>query len=140
MKLQPREVQRLPLRVLVMLTGAWTTSDPQVLRLLDSLHVCSDGFLDARLKWRGSEPLTLLECRAYLLSEPVVFEPAARPEYFGCFSWVQLQDADVLSGSGAAPRSWALTPALSDGEFARRQEILRAELDLVNAQHLPLPF
>lgn len=45
--------------------GAWTTHNPRVLELLAGLHVWTPQFLEARLKWRERQPITVLELRAY---------------------------------------------------------------------------
>ena len=67
------------------MTGAWTTSDPGAVTALAPLHVGSEAFLEAKLKWRGGQPLTVLELRAWRLKEPVQLTMSA--DLFGCFSW-----------------------------------------------------
>lgn len=132
MVLQPKEVEQLPLQYYAEVTGAWTTQDPQVLAVLDPLHVYAEGFLDTRLKWRAKEPLTLLELRCYRLQRPLLLPVKQRQGYFGCFSWVELEQADVLPGS------WEVEPALSDGEFAAKQAVLRAGLQKLQVEELQL--
>lgn len=133
MVLQPKEVEQLPLQYYAEVTGAWTTQDPQLLAVLDPLHVYVEGFLDTRLKWRAKEPLTLLELRCYRLQRPLLLPVKQREGYFGCFSWVQLDDADVLPAGG---NSWEVEPALSNEEFAAKQAVLRAGLQQLQAEEL----
>jgi hypothetical protein len=135
MALQPKAMETLPLHVFATVTGAWTTRDPGVLAALDALHVYAEGFLDARLKWRSKDPLTLLELRAYRLAEPLLLPVGQEPErYFGCFSWLELPAKVVAAG----PPCWTLQPALSDAEFAERQAVLREALRQLDAQVLEL--
>lgn len=134
MVLQPKEVEQLPLQYYAEVTGAWTTQDPQVLAVLDPLHVYAEGFLDTRLKWRAKEPLTLLELRCYRLQRPLLLPVKQREGYFGCFSWVGLEDADVLPAGGSS--SWEVEPALSDGEFAAKQGVLRAGMQRLQVEEL----
>ena len=85
-------------------------------------------FLDGRLKWRPGQALTVLELRAYRLARPLVVRP--HPRHFGCFSWLRLIEEDVVGG-GPASLPMLLEGAaacISDGEWERRQEALRAEL------------
>jgi hypothetical protein len=137
MLLQPKEVDQLPLQYYAEVTGAWTTLGPQVLQVLDPLHVYAEGFLDARLKWRAKEPLTLLELRTYKLQQPVSIPVKQREGYFGCFSWVELESQDVLTaGGGGAGGVWQLEAALTDEEFAQRQSVLREGLQRLQAKSL----
>lgn len=106
--------------------------------MLEPLHVYADGFLETRLKWRAKEPLTLLELRCYRLQQPLMIPVQQREPYFGCFSWVQLQDEDVFGSSGGSSGAWELTPALSDAEFERHQAVLRDALKRLQAEALRL--
>lgn len=137
MVLQPKEVDPLPLQYFAEITGAWTTKDPQVLNVLDPLHVYAGGFLETRLKWRAKEPLTLLELRCYTLQQPLQIPVKQREGYFGCFSWVQLEEADVLSG-GVESGVWELQAALSDAAFAEKQGVLRSGLQQLQVEQLIL--
>lgn len=133
MVLQPKEVDQLRLQYYAEVTGSWTTQDPEVLAVLDPLHVYAEGFLDTRLKWRAKEPLTLLELRCYRLQRPLLLPVKQREGYFGCFSWVQLEDADVLP-----PGCWEVEAALGDAEFAAKQAVLWAGLQRLQAEELVL--
>lgn len=43
------------------------------------------GFAETRLKWRKSQPITVLELRVWRLAAPL--QLPLRDELFGCFSW-----------------------------------------------------
>ncbi|RMZ57452.1 hypothetical protein APUTEX25_004286 [Auxenochlorella protothecoides] len=61
----PRSARHLELATGAVLTGAWTTADPAVLQLLADFHIWAPRFLDARLRWRPRQPITVLELRAF---------------------------------------------------------------------------
>ena len=113
---------KIKFRSVVRLTGAWSTRDPKVLEETKALHVWGPGFADKRLKWRGEQPVTLLEVRAFLLAEPVTV--LTKDEYFGCFSWVHIDDPnlpDVLQKSAI--------PVLSENAWEEKKKILRQALE-----------
>lgn len=120
--------------------GAWTTHDASVLQLLEELHCWAPNFLEARLKWRAKQPITVLELRASRLAAPLLTPP--REEFFGCFSWVQglegatgEQQQQQLTAAAlvAAPG----TPALDDAAWAQRQRLCRQQLgQLADLQEL----
>jgi hypothetical protein len=134
MLLQPKEAAQLPLQYYAEVTGAWTTRDRHVLQALEPLHVYAEGFLDARLKWRVREPLTLLELRCQRVVPPLLIPARERESYFGCFSWVELQPED------AAPLEHVqLRDVLSAQQFAEKQRLLREGLrQLQQAEDLDL--
>ncbi len=49
------------------------------------MHIWTPAFLEARLKWRGAQPLTVLELRAVRTLAPL--QLPVTEELFGCFSW-----------------------------------------------------
>eukprot|EP00877_Chromochloris_zofingiensis_P010314 jgi/Chrzof1/5536/Cz16g06210.t1 len=124
LRLNPKQLPHIPLQQYAHVTGAWTTYDPAILQTLDPLHVWSPAFLEARLNWRPKQPITLLEFRCYSLPEPQLLQP--KEEYWGCFSWINLQHADEAQRCRSALQ--AAVPALSDDEFARKQDLLRERL------------
>mmetsp|Transcript_41091 Transcript_41091/g.105072 ORF Transcript_41091/g.105072 Transcript_41091/m.105072 type:complete len:186 (+) Transcript_41091:144-701(+) len=75
----------LELLVAAELTGCWTTQDPMVLQLTSDLHVWNEGLLHTRMKWKPSQPITVMELRCRRRSAPLRLP--MRPEYQGCFSW-----------------------------------------------------
>ncbi|KAI8463142.1 MAG: hypothetical protein J3K34DRAFT_445044 [Monoraphidium minutum] len=133
MALEPKALDVIPLGQYAEVTGAWVTSDARVLQALDPLHVWAEGFLDARLKWRQQQPLTLLELRVYAVSPPLLLPTSE--ELFGCFSWVGLPGVAAADIDAALARR---APAMGDAEFAERQELLRARLAGLDVQVLQL--
>ncbi|PRW56599.1 hypothetical protein C2E21_4501 [Chlorella sorokiniana] len=145
----PKQQAQLSLGTFCTITGAWTTHDTSVLELLDELHCWAPAFLDARLKWRGKQPVTVLELRASRLEAPLITPP--REEFFGCFSW-----CDLSSGQGGAAadpsqqqqkqqQGWTAaalaaapgTLALDDAAWAQRQQLCRQQLaKLADCQEL----
>jgi hypothetical protein len=95
--------------------------------------VWAGGFLETRLKWRKSQPITLLELRAYRLEPPLALPRS--DELFGCFSWVGLPGlpADATAGALAGK-----VPALGDAAFAGKQALLRERLGRLDVA--PLEF
>lgn len=72
--------------------------------------------------------------RAYQLAQPLTV--ASRPEYFGCFSFVELSDS--AGAPGGKQRQVLATPALSDADFEARQAQLRRRLATIQHEALPL--
>lgn len=88
----------VPFTVLAEVTGLWTTMDPEgILDATSSFHIWGPKFVETRLKWRKTQPVTVMELRAYRLREPMVLP--RREEYAGCF-----RQAGLL-GTSAAQRS-----------------------------------
>ena len=144
-RFDPRAHSELSFSTAATVAGAWTTFDPEVLALLDSLHVWAPGFLENRLRWRERQPITVLELRARRLAAPLVVPP--QEHFWGCFSWVdlgsqpqeeqqqqeqqqrQLEQPPLLPAAG--------TPALDDSAFAARQRLCRQRLgQLADLQEL----
>jgi hypothetical protein len=144
----PKALPSVPLRHWAVITGAWSTRDPAVLQQLAPLHVWSDAFLDVRLKWRAQQPITLLEVRCYNL--PQQLELPTAEDLWGCFSWLdlpasRLQVAGMSGGGDSGSSSEAVqrvlqgaVPALSDAEFAAKQELLRSRVKQLQAEPLAL--
>lgn len=59
----PRHDPTLHLGHAARVTGAWSSSDPHLLQRLDHLHIYAPAFVDARLRWRPNQKLTILELR-----------------------------------------------------------------------------
>lgn len=125
---EPKGLPQLPLEYFCQLTGHWTTSDPAVLSALDALHIWTPAWLDARLRWRKGQPLTLMEVKVHRLPQPLVIDN--RDELWGCFSWVDAaHPASDSSSSAVQAVEWAAAqPVLGDVEFAQRQRLLRQAL------------
>lgn len=90
----------------------WTLDarDPQaIVKLGRWPHIWSTRYLDVRLGYQPEKPVVIVALRVHILPEPHEIE--ARPEYFGCKSWVELNQSLSLQPS---------RPVLDDEEFARR--------------------
>ena len=114
------------------ITGAWATTDPAVLMALEPLHIYGPDFLEARFGWRPTQPLTVMELRAYKLKKPVVVD--TKDEFWGCFSWVDVETGDTSNGNGDGnggsleELKKISTPALDNIDFAEKQKICRQGL------------
>jgi len=78
----------VPIAQAAVVTGAWVTADAEVADALADLHVWNEAFLETRLKWKPSTPVTVLELRVFDLPEPINI--LMREEFKGCFRWVKL--------------------------------------------------
>ncbi|KAG2438915.1 hypothetical protein HYH02_010710 [Chlamydomonas schloesseri] len=133
MALDPKKEAVLALPYVAEVTGAWTTHDPAVLTATDDLHVWTEQFIETRLKWRSSQPLTVLELRVWRLAAPLQLH--VEEGLFGCFSWV---DVTQTQSPVAAVDLTGAVPAVADAEFARRQARLRQALAGLKAEKLEL--
>jgi hypothetical protein len=117
-------------------TGGWATTDASVLEACNDVHIYGEGFLDARLRWRPTQALTILEVRVRRLIEPISIHND--DEFYGCFSWCMLP----LSGENAAATEALRTSeaVLSDEAFAIKQAMCREGLSkLGDLERLPIP-
>lgn len=132
---EPKELRSLQFRQWAQVTGLWSTFDPSVLARLDAQHIWTAAFLESRLRWRERQPITVLELRVHSLAVPLELPP--REEYWGCFSFVSLQDG---AAEAAAAALASTTPALDDAAFAARQARAREALaGLAELQELNIP-
>jgi hypothetical protein len=81
-------------------------------------HIWSTRYLDVRLGYQPDKPLLIVALRVQVTSAAHVV--AARPEYFGCKSWIELEKPLSTGPS---------RPALCDEAFAERLETARRVLD-----------
>lgn len=127
----PKSQAQLRISCVARVTGAWATPDARLLAATDPLHVWGPAFLDQRLKWRPTQPVTLLELRCYRLRQPLILP--SREEYWGCFSWVDLdQQGGQVAGVAAllaGQEAGGLEAALDDAAFGQRQALLRERLE-----------
>ena len=77
--------------------------------------------LDARLRWRAAQKLTILELRVWKLDSPICIPNEGH--LWGCFSWVDVSAAPGWDTPGAL--------ALDDDAFAAKQAALREALQVV---------
>ena len=133
---EPKELRSLRFRQWAQVTGLWSTSDPNVLARLDAHHIWAPAFLESRLRWRERQPITVLELRVHTLAAPLELPP--REEYWGCFSFVALEQDGAPERAAAALS--AAAPALDDVAFAARQAEVREVLaGLAELQELSIP-
>jgi hypothetical protein len=108
---------RIPIRCRCTVAGAWEVTDAATLDALDGLHLWSRSYVEARLGWRPTKPLTALLLRSSALVEPVLLDPAEA--YGGCRSWIELQ---------SVPAEADLIESLTDDAFALHADRVRAVL------------
>jgi hypothetical protein len=130
-EIDPKKQKYLQFDCIAEVTGQWKTTDPEILTVLDPLHIYSPNFLEARLRWKPTQPLTVLELRAYKLAKPLVI--ATREEFWGCFSWVDFKGGDFPTEFFENnPKSFEelvkegyMTPAIDSSSFAEKQRVCR---------------
>ena len=119
--------------MLAEVTGAWTTTDPDVAQKLSDFHIYGPEFSQQRLSWRHKQPVTILELRARQAQQPLVLP--AKSGYWGCFSWVDL-DIDPLY----TEQIWDdAIPALNPDCCTQLQQLLRQRLQHVTGVEVISP-
>lgn len=103
---------RVPLRVLTVVESVTLVDRPDALPALEPFHVWTEETVLKRFHYRRPG-LWVLGVRAYVRAEPAVIP--LTPEHAGCKTWVPLEQSVGTGG---------LSPALDDGEAARRRELL----------------
>ena len=83
------------------------------LRNLSPFHIWTDEYANKRLRWKPSQPLTVLFLKVYKLSEANTLP--IREDYIGCKSWVNLMKNVNLSD---------IKPVLTDSEYLQRRSLL----------------
>lgn len=122
LKFEPKKEPILRIDTIARISGAWTTSDPEVVKALAAFHIWTPDYLVKRLRWRQQQPITVLRLRCRKLQQPLEFRNL--PELWGCFSWVSIPSRigiDALWQSG--------TPVLSDSHDVSQQLELLGALD-----------
>jgi hypothetical protein len=107
----------VPLRARATVADAYEISDADALAALDRFHLWTPAYVEERLKWRPTKPLTVLVLRAEAMVEPVSLPLLA--SYGGCKSWVELE---------TAPTGGPLLPSLTDAAFALFRTAVRDAL------------
>ena len=90
----------------------------ECLHPLQDLHIYTDTLLEARMKWRPGQMLTLLEVAA--MQFPVPRYVLNEHSFWGCFSWTAIEDMDITSKD--------LRTVIKPDTFAVAQARLRAVL------------
>ncbi|MBW4472308.1 MAG: DUF1802 family protein [Stenomitos rutilans HA7619-LM2] len=97
-------------------------SDAAVVAALHPFHIWHETFVVERLKWKPSQPLSILLLRVYTLPQPQMLSYEAA--YGGCKSWLDLtpmsaQHASLMEGSENLP-------VLGDADYAAQREAIQA--------------
>ncbi len=108
---------RVRIRAWAELAGQFTITDPRCVDALSPFYVWSTDYAEKRLEWKRRHPLHVLLLRTYRIPRPVTVR--VKDEYGGCRSWLDLQRDLPFEG----------TPVLSDDEFERAAEEIRAIAD-----------
>lgn len=83
----------VPLRARATVVDAYEISDHAALAALDGFHLWTPAYVEERLKWRPTKPLSVLVLRAEAMVEPLSLP--LLPSYGGCTSWVELESSPV---------------------------------------------
>jgi hypothetical protein len=105
---------RVRIRAWAELADHFTITDPRCVDALSPFYVWSTDYAEKRLEWKRRHPLHVLLLRTYRIPRPVTVR--VKDEYGGCRSWLELQRDLPFEG----------TPVLSDDEFDRAAEAIRA--------------
>ena len=108
---------RVRIRAWAELADHFTITDPRCVDALSPFYVWSTDYAEKRLEWKRRHPLHVLLLRTYRIPRPVTVR--VKDEYGGCRSWLELQRDLPFEG----------TPVLSDDEFGRASEEIRAIAD-----------
>ena len=81
-------------------------SEEEALTRISPYHIWTNDYAQKRLRWKPSQPLSLMLLRVYRLGNPQTV--ANLPAYGGCKSWVSLESEIPLG---------RLTPVMSEEEF-----------------------
>ncbi|MBI4353836.1 MAG: DUF1802 family protein [Candidatus Omnitrophica bacterium] len=91
------------------------STDPTLIKRLESFHIYNEAFLEQRLKWQPQQPLVIGIVRAFRLPAPQTIPLADR--YVGCKSWVELDAPLSLDGA---------IPVVDDATFQTRLQTIRS--------------
>lgn len=91
--------------------GIWRVPSRTAFDALDDLHPFSPDQVDMRFHYKPENPLHAVLLRVHRLAEPVT--ATSDPSYFGCVSWVELNEAIDVGRS---------VPAIDDAAFGRTVE------------------
>jgi hypothetical protein len=109
-----QQPDRVRIRAWAEVTDHFTIVDPRCVDALSPFYVWTPDYAEKRLGWRGRQPLHVLLLRTYRIPRPVTVK--VKDEYVGPTAWVELQRELPFEG----------TPVLSDAEFERASEEIRA--------------
>jgi hypothetical protein len=106
----------VPVRTRATVVDAYEISDAEALASLDRFHLWTPAYVEQRLKWRPTKPLSVLVLRGQAMVEPVRLP--FLDAYGGCKSWVRLE---------AEPEG-ELLPALTETAFGLFRAAIRDAL------------
>jgi hypothetical protein len=92
-------------------------TDRTVLKRLEKFHIWNESYVNARMDYNSSKPMSVILLRVFRLHSPI--EVQTLPEWAGCKSWVPLDSGDI-SGD----------PVLSDSEFEKVASEFRGVLSI----------
>src|SRR5205807_1032521 len=105
---------RVRIRAWAEVADHFTIDDPRCVDALSPFYVWTPDYAEKCLGWRRHQPLHVLLLRTHRIPRPVTVK--VRDEYNGTTAWVELQRELPFEG----------TPVLSDAEFERASEEIRA--------------
>jgi hypothetical protein len=109
-----QQPDRVRIRAWAEVADHFTVSDPRSVDALSPFYVWTPDYAERCLGWRRHQPLHVLLLRTYRIPRPVTVK--VKEEYAGSPAWVELQRELPFEG----------TPVLSDAEFERASEEIRA--------------
>jgi hypothetical protein len=109
-----QQPDRVRIRAWAQVAGHYTISDPRCVDALAPFYVWTTDYAEKRLGWRRHQPLHVLLLRTFRIPRPVTVK--VRDEYSNSNGWIELQRELPFEG----------TPVLSDAEFERASEEIRA--------------
>lgn len=107
--LEPAPVSRgvIQLASWAQVEKSWAVDQENSGKLAELNHIWSSSYLDSRWNYQPERPLLCVALRVYRM--PIPYEVAMKPEYSGCRSWIEMDEAYPVENAQAA---------LTDGEFA----------------------
>lgn len=93
-------------------------TDRAALRKLEKFHICNESYVNARMDYNPSKPMSVILLRVFVLNSPV--EIPTQESWAGCRSWVPLEITDI---AGARP-------ALTDSQFENLAREFREVLSI----------
>ena len=96
------------------ITDAFLVAHEPAIKALLPYHIWNEQFITERLKWKPSEPVSVLLLRVYKLVEPRIIP--YRQEYGGCKSWIKINEEISINNA---------IPTLTDAEYNKQANAIR---------------
>jgi hypothetical protein len=109
-----QQPDRVRIRAWAEVAGHFAIAEPRCVDALTPFHVWTPDYAERRLGWHRQQPLHVLLLRTYRIPRPVTVK--VKDEYAAAPAWIELQRELPFEG----------TPVLSDAEFERASEEIRA--------------